>query len=62
MEGQQQELIKTTNTEVIASIKSIKTSIELLRNEVEELHQLITELFKENIKNKKNLFNTNLPP
>lgn len=49
MEAQQGELIKIKNTEdiLITSIKSIKTSIELVRNEIEELHQLITELFKE---------------
>lgn len=36
------------NTEdQLGNIKAIKTSIELVRNEIEELHQLIIELFKE---------------
>ena len=59
MEAQRPELIKITNTEdqLITSIKAIKTSIELMRDEVEELHQLIIILFKEDVKNeKKNLF------
>ncbi len=36
------------NTEdQLGNIKAIKTSIQLVRNEIEELHQLIIELFKE---------------
>jgi len=35
------------NELVVAHFKSTKTSIELLREETEELHQLITVLFKE---------------
>jgi hypothetical protein len=31
----------------LGNIKAIKISIELIRNEIEELHQLIIELFKE---------------
>jgi cell fate regulator YaaT (PSP1 superfamily) len=38
------------NELVAAHLKSTKTSIELLREEIEELHQLITLSFKE-IKN-----------
>ena len=64
MEAQRPELIKITNTEdqLITSIKAIKTSIELIRDKVEELHQLIIILFKEDVENKENLFNTKLPP
>jgi hypothetical protein len=55
MEAQRPELIKITNTEdqLITSIKAIKTSIELMRDEVEELHQLIIELLKEQAKIRK---------
>lgn len=35
------------NELVAAHLKSTKTSIELLREEIEELHQLITLLFEE---------------
>lgn len=35
------------NELVAAHLKSTKTSIELLRQEIEELHQLITALFEE---------------
>ena len=49
MEGLRPELIKITNTEdqLITSIKAVQTSIELMRDEVEELHQLIISLFKD---------------
>ena len=58
MEAQRPELIRVTNTEdqLITSIKTIQTSIELMRDEVEELHQLIIMLFKEDVKkNRQNL-------
>ena len=35
---------KTININQSENIKSIKTSIELVRNEIEELHQLMIEL------------------
>ena len=39
-------MIHTKDQDLLNSIKSIKTSIELVRDEFEELHQLIIELLK----------------
>ena len=48
METQRLELLRTTdiNNELALSIKTTRTSIELLRDEIEELQQIIEVLIK----------------